>query len=181
MATIAAVVRADDALSLTELVVLALLVEGPSHGFAISKALRPETDLGRVLTVHRPVVYRSLDRLVTASLAESRGIERGAGGPERTVLRATRRGRSAVDRWLDRPVDHVRDLRIEFLITLRLTQRRGRPLDVVVEAQRRSLAATLAGLAAGAGADVVDRWRRQNAIAAQAFLDELAGGVTSPG
>lgn len=168
---------ADVELSVTEWVVLALLAETPAHGFAIAKELRPETDLGRVLTVHRPVVYRALDRLVAAGLVEVGEIEPGA-GPNRTVHRATRRGRAAVHRWLDRPVSHVRDLRIEFLVKLRLNQRRGHDLVAVVEAQRATLADTFERLADGSDDDVVERWRRHNAWAAAAFLDGLAEGTS---
>ncbi len=160
-------------LSVTEWVVLSLLAESPSHGFALAKELRPETDLGRVLTVHRPVVYRALDRLVVAGLAEIGGSEPGA-GPDRTVHRATRRGRAASTRWLGRPVEHVRDLRIEFLVKLRLNQRRGRALAPIVDAQRTTLAATFDRLVGADADDVVDRWRQHNALAARSFLDGLA-------
>ncbi|MGF1599219.1 MAG: PadR family transcriptional regulator [Acidimicrobiales bacterium] len=164
-------------LSLTEWVVLALLAEGPTHGFAIAKALRPGTDLGRVFTVHRPLVYRALDRLVAGGLAESVQVERGEAGPDRTLLRPTRRGRAAVGRWLDRPVDHVRDLRIEFLVKLRLGQRRDRDPVVLVTAQRTALAATFEQLTAGPDGDVVDLWRHHTATAAQAFLESLAATI----
>ena len=71
--------------------------------------------------------------------------EPGDGGPQRTVNRATRRGRTAVARWLDAPVDHVRDLRIEFLVKLRLNQRRERSPDALVAAQRAALRPTFDG------------------------------------
>lgn len=102
----------DLELSLTEWVVLALLAEAPCHGFAVSKELRPGTDLGRILTVHRPLVYRALDRLVSAGLAEPHHTEPGDAGPNRTLHRVTGRGAVGVGDWLDRPVGHVRDLRI---------------------------------------------------------------------
>ena len=89
-------------LSLTEWVVLAVLVEAPIHGFAIAKELRPDTDLGRILTVHRPLVYRALDRLVAAGLAEPHHTEPGAAGPARTLHQPTLTGRRAADAWLDR-------------------------------------------------------------------------------
>ncbi|MGH8947639.1 MAG: PadR family transcriptional regulator, partial [Acidimicrobiia bacterium] len=69
--------------STTEYVVLGLLTEGPTHGFAISKVLQPGTNLGRVITVRRPLVYRALDRLVDAGLAEPAHTEPGAAGPNR--------------------------------------------------------------------------------------------------
>ena len=162
------------ALSLTEWVVLAVLVEAPVHGFAIAKELRPNTDLGRILTVHRPLVYRALDRLVAAALAEPHHSEPGEAGPTRTVHRPTASGRSAVDAWLDRPVARVRELRIEFLAKLRLNQRRDRDLSHLVNAQRSALAETFARLEEPSGGDVVDRWRSHNAHAARAFLEDLS-------
>ena len=84
-------------LSLTEWVVLALLVEGPAHGFALAKHLQPDADLGRVVSVHRPLVYRALDRLVAAGLAESHHTEPGRAGPRRAVHGATTEGRDALD------------------------------------------------------------------------------------
>lgn len=161
-------------LSLNEWVVLALLAEHPSHGFALARDLEAGSDLGRVLTVRRPLVYRALDRLVAVGLAVPHHTEPGAAGPNRTVHVATSEGRRAVQRWLDRPVDHVRDLRIEFLVKLRLQARAGRdPVELVAE-QRHALAETLDGLLAlDAGADEVDLWRHHNAAAVAAFLDDL--------
>ncbi|MDY7105657.1 MAG: PadR family transcriptional regulator [Actinomycetota bacterium] len=169
------------ALSLNEWVVLALLSEEPAHGFAVSKQLRPESDLGRILTVHRPLVYRALDRVVGAGLAEAHQTEPGDAGPNRTSYRVTDAGREALDGWMRRPVGHVRDLRIEFLVKLRLTERAGRDPAALVAAQRAALDDTLDGLAdPGPDADVVDRWRHHNALAARRFLDDL-GGVPGPG
>lgn len=162
--------------SLNEWVVLALLVEQPSHGFAIARALTPDSDLGRILTVRRPLVYRALDRLVGAALVEPVQVEPGDAGPNRTVYRSTARGRAAVDRWLATPVDHVRELRVGFLVKLRLLERRGRSRRALVTAQRAALDDTLRHLAARAedgGGDVVDRWRAANARAVGSFLDGI--------
>ena len=175
MATPGASPTGSAELSLTERVVLAVLVEAPVHGFAIAKELRPNTDLGRILTVHRPLVYRALDRLVTAGLAEPHHTEPGEAGPTRILHRSTALGRRATEEWLDRPVTSVRDLRIEFLAKLRLNQRRGRDVTLLVDAQRSALAETFARLQAPSGDDVVDRWRSHNAAAARAFLEDLSG------
>lgn len=160
-------------LSLTESVVLALLGEGPTHGFAVARELQAGSDLGRILTVHRPLVYRALDRLRDGGLVEESATEPGDAGPTRTVMRTTRKGKVALNRWFVRPVDHVRDLRIEFLIKLRLTERVGRDATVLVTAQRAELADTLATLSVSNDDDVVDQWRRHNAAAAQSFLSSL--------
>lgn len=160
-------------LSLTEWVVLALLAERPTHGFAIARELQAGSDLGRIFTVHRPLVYRALDRLVKDALAEPHQVEPGDSGPNRTLHRPTRRGRGAVDRWLDRPVGHVRDLRMEFLAKLRLNQRQGRDPAALIRAQRSALAPALDHLTSMPGDDVVDLWRGHTAAAARDFLDHL--------
>ena len=111
---------------------------------------------------------------MTAGLAEPHHTEPGEAGPTRTLHRSTATGRRATDAWLDRPVASVRDLRIEFLVKLRLNQRRNRDTSHLVDAQRRALSETFARLQAPVGDDIVDRWRNHNAAAAQAFLDELS-------
>ena len=160
-------------LSLTEWVVLALVGEAPTHGFAIARELQAESDLGRILTVHRPLVYRALARLRESGLVQDSATEPGDAGPSRTVMRTTRKGKAALKRWFVQPVDHVRDLRIEFLIKLRLTERVGNEVEPLVHAQRDELAPTFDQLAAPAAGDVVDQWRRHNAIAARTFLTDL--------
>ena len=159
-------------LSLTEWVVLALVAESPTHGFAVSKELQADSDLGRILTVHRPLVYRALDRLGDAGLVTDIATEPGDAGPNRTVVRASRSGKAALRRWFVTPVDHVRDLRIEFLIKLRLTERVGKDTTPLMRAQQEELATTLDRLTAVEDdQDVVDRWRRHNAAAAANFLN----------
>ena len=161
--------------STTEYAVLGLLAEGPTHGFAISKSLESGTEIGRVITVRRPLVYRALDRLVDAGLAEPAHTEPGAAGPNRIIHRVTRAGRRRLHSWLDKPVAHVRDMRIEFQLKLALLQLLGRsPLDLVV-AQRETLDPTLAALDAPTSGPVdhLDLWRRHNAAAAASYLDSL--------
>jgi len=161
-------------LSLTEWTVLALLGEQPSHGFAVGRQLEAATDLGRVLTVHRPLVYRALDRLAAAELVKARHTEPGLAGPDRTVYGLTPRGRRALRRWLVTPVQHVRDLRIELLVKLRLIDRAGGDQLPLIHAQRAALGETLEALARlPDGSDEVDLWRHHNALAAAAFLDHV--------
>ena len=161
--------------SLTEYAVLGLLAEGATHGFAISKALQPDTEVGRVITVRRPLVYRALDRLVEAGLATPGHTEPGEAGPNRVVHRMTRPGRRRLESWLDSPVAHIRDMRIEFQLKLALLQRVGRsPLELIV-LQRRVLEPTLAALdvPAKGSVDHLELWRRHNAAAATSYLKSL--------
>lgn len=162
-------------LSVTEHAVLGLLSEGPSHGFAISKQLGADSEVGRILTVRRPLVYRALDRLVEAGLAEPIHTEKGVSGPNRVIHQITKSGRGELDRWLDLPVDHIRDIRIEFLLKVALLIRVRRSPRRLIRAQQTSLERTLAALEDPLTDDHVEIWRRQNARAAASYLEELAG------
>src|SRR5580765_8435538 len=91
-------------LSLSDWAVLAVVAEGETHGWPVVRALRADGEVGRVWTVGRAVVYRSLSTLVVLGLLEERGEVSGARGPQRTIVRATRSGHSALRRWLVTPV-----------------------------------------------------------------------------
>lgn len=164
--------------SLNEWVVLALLAEGPLHGFGLARQLTADSDLGRILTVHRPLVYRALDRLVDDRLVERLHTEPGDAAPRRTVHRVTDLGRRHLDTWLITPVAHVRDLRIEFLVKLRLTERSTRDTAALVRAQQAALSEAIGTFAttptSDAPSDVVELWRRHMSSAADRFLDDLA-------
>ncbi len=162
-------------LSPTEYAVLGLIAEGPTHGFAISKDLESDGPVGRIFTVRQPLVYRALNRLVEAGLVEPVRAEPGDAGPQRVVHRITSLGRRHLMSWLSQPVEHVRDLRIEFLLKLVLLHRSGSSLLALVEKQRAVLNETLTALenpAAGT-TDPVELWRKHNAAAAAAYLVDL--------
>src|SRR5690349_3367145 len=112
-------------LSPGEWAVLSLLCERPAHGWPLVRALAAEGEIGRVWTVRRAVVYRTLDVLLERRLIEPAGAEESARGPRRTVMRPTRAGRAAVRRWLAEPVRHVRELRSLMLLKLVFAQRAG--------------------------------------------------------
>jgi DNA-binding PadR family transcriptional regulator len=160
--------------SMSEYAVLSLLAGGPTHGFAISKTLEPDSELGRVITVRRPLVYRALDRLVEAGLAEPAHTEPGSAGPNRVIHRITTAGRRSVNRWLSQPVGHVRDMRIEFQLKLAVLDRLGRSPMGLIKKQRDALAQTLAALdARSPSMDSLELWRYHNALAAGAYLEDL--------
>jgi PadR family transcriptional regulator AphA len=158
-------VAVTEELSLADQVVLAVVGEGRTHGWAIVKLLAPDGDLGRIWTLSRPLTYRAIDHVVELGL-----VERAEAG-RRAELRITRRGRRARARWLETPVEHLRDLRTEFLLKLVLRQRVGLDVADLVERQRRRLAPAIDALTGAEPTDLVDRWRQESARAAQRFLD----------
>lgn len=173
-------------LSLTENVVLAVVCEGTTHGFALARLLGRDGAVGQVFHVPRPLVYRALDRLLARALVGVEEVQDSPTGPQRTRYRATPRGRAAAGRWLSAPVAHVRDVRTEFLVKLVLAERAGtgardlvnkqlqrvRPIVHALEAQ------SAAGAAAAEPAEgveaVVNLWRLETARATLRFLEQLA-------
>lgn len=162
-------------LSVTEYAVLGVLAERPSHGFAIARELSAKGDVGRIITVRRPLVYRALDRLVHNDLAKPVHTEKGDAGPNRVVHRATGTGRRELSRWLSRPVDHVRDMRIELLLKIALLIRSQVSPASLIDAQRELIQPTLRALDEAVSSDPVEIWRQHSARAAGTFLEELAG------
>ena len=165
-------------LSLSDWAVLAVVAEAPTHGWPVVRALRSDGELGQIWTVGRPIVYRSLSTLTTLGLVEPCGEQPGARGPQRTIVRATRAGHGALRRWLATPVEHVRDVRTEFLFKLAVLARAGRPSDELVARQRAQLEPVLraiTGRPTDEGFDLVlARWRREQALAVDRFFRSLA-------
>ncbi len=162
-------------LSLGEHVGLAVLARGAGHGWVIVRELDPDGELGRIWSMTNPNVYRAIDQLVDKGLVR-RGEREAGRGPGRTMLSLTAAGKRAVRRWLDQPVDHLRDVRTELLLKLVLRRRLGLPDAPFVAAQQAALAGRVDSLLGPghAGDDVVDGWRREHARAVQRFLATLA-------
>jgi DNA-binding PadR family transcriptional regulator len=164
-------------LSIADWVVLGLVAEGPSHGWPIVRALRADGPVGRVWTVPRPVVYRSLTTLTEHGFIEECGDDTKSQGPQRTIVRATRRGRAALKRWLETPVEHVRDVRTELLVKLAILERAGQSSRVLVERQIAHLEPVVRAVSnrpSGEGFDLVlARWRREQALAVDRFLRSI--------
>jgi DNA-binding PadR family transcriptional regulator len=166
-------------LSLTDWAVLAVVADlGPTHGWTVVRELAPDGPLGQIWTVSRPLVYRSITALTNSGLIEPCGAEPGRGGPQRTIVRATKRGRGALARWLSRPVDHVRDVRSVLLLKLAFLDRAGKPAGALVQRQLDALGPVFDAVRTrprGQGFEaILARWRREQALAVQRFLRSIS-------
>jgi DNA-binding PadR family transcriptional regulator len=170
--------RARDELTAGEWAVLALLVEGPTHGFAIARAMEPEGEVGRIWSVRRPLVYRAVDTLTARELARPAGTVASRSGPARTILEATPNGKRALTRWLRQPVAHVRDARSLLMLKLLFLSRRGADPEPLLIAQRERFAKVAEGLSTAVDeADGFDRvlllWRLESTAAAIRFVERM--------
>ena len=165
-------------LSVPEWLVLAILAQQPVHGFAVAQQTARDGELGRVWHIPKAVIYRSIGRLLEAGLIEPEGTEPGL-GPQRTVYMVRPAGRSATQRWLHTPVEHVRDIRSQLLLKLALLDRAGVDPAGLLRAQRAVLEPLVGALesrrADSQGFDAtLLAWRRANAVAALEFIDIIA-------
>jgi len=160
-----------------EWAVLALLCERPAHGYAVAAAMAPDGEIGKVWALGNALTYRALRVLEQLELVEVDAITPGARAPSRRRLRATTAGKRMVTRWLKTSDAHVREL--WFL------QRRGRPPEPLLTAQRDLLATTVAAFETRLATDPADpealllRWRWTMATAALRFVEEALAGASS--
>ena len=167
--------RSTGELLLGEWACLGVIAQTPCHGFAVASRLSATGDLGRIWSLSRPLTYRAIDQLLSRGYIEARGEEPGIAGGQRTIMRATRTGRSALDAWLALPVPHLRDLRSELLLKLAIGRSLGVDQSAMLTNQKVIVADIVSGLArSGDDDDVVTAWRIESADAARRFLDRLA-------
>ena len=171
-------------LSLSEWVVLCLICEGPTHGFAVSASLAHDSDLGRIWHVPKAVVYRAVDRLEHLGYIQATGQEPSSRGPVRSLAEATRSGRSAARVWLAAPAAHPRDVRSELLIKLALLIRSGADTASLLRDQRARLL-PIAGAMEGrlretTGFDhILALWRHESISATLRFLEAASADAGS--
>ena len=169
----------------SEWAVLAVLAEGPNHGFAIARAMAEDGEIGKVWALRRPRVYYALEALTRQGLVRADRTVASRSGPDRTLLQITPTGRRAVADWLARPVEHIRDARSLLLLKLLFLDRRDLDPDPLLHAQRARFQQIAERLQASVDeADGFDqtllRWRLETAAAALRFIDTMIAGPTHP-
>jgi PadR family transcriptional regulator AphA len=164
-------------LPLAERVCLSLISQDVAHGWALGSLLAPDGEIGRIWSLSRPLTYRAIDGLVDKALITRRGQAAGR-GRDRVILAATPAGRRLVKRWLDEPIQHLRDVRTELLVKLQLRARIGLDNEPLLTAQQQVFNPTIDVLTSThRDDDIVDLWRRESARAVRRFLDQALNPV----
>ena len=169
-------------LSLADWLVLCVISEGPTHGFAIARELARDGSLGQVWHVTKPVIYRAAQRLEHLGLITVSDKQPSRRGAAFAQLQATTAGRQAAGRWLHEPAGHARNARSEFLVKLALLDRAGIDSRDLLQAQRGQLAPVAAALTdqvrTETGYDrVLAVWRHESVSGTLRFLDALLATV----
>lgn len=114
--------HALDAAEPTRHALLALLLDGPCHGYLLAQQFGPSSALGDVVHLSPSHIYALLGRLERNGLVEGERQESGA-RPLRRVYRLSEAGRAAVDCWIDEPVLRPRDMHLDFPLKLYAARR----------------------------------------------------------
>lgn len=102
--------------------ILAVLSLAPVHGYDVWRYLKQH--LGTVWQMSRSQVYGLLSQMERAGLVRHERVEQ-INLPARKVFFLTPEGQAAVDRWMQEPVYHVRELRMEFPTKLHFARERS--------------------------------------------------------
>ena len=123
---------------------IALLAQGPSHGYDLKNAF--ERMLGRTWPLNIGQVYSTLARLERDGLVQSRVTPQEL-LPNRKVYTLTEAGRAALTQWLNQPAEPSPRLRVDFYLKL-LLARRSHAADIcaLIWRQRQTLLQALAAL-----------------------------------
>ena len=172
-------------LRLSDWVVLCVVCERTTHGFAIAQLFSHEGSLGQAWQVSKPAVYAAIQRLDELGLVQTVGEQSTSQGPTRSLVKATPAGRVAARGWLRTPVRHGRDVRAELLMKLALLDRAGADPSELLRQQRAELGPVAAALAdqvpTTTGTEhTLALWRHKAMSAIMQFLDDCARAQTLP-
>ncbi len=126
----------DDLAPTIEWSLLGFLAEQPMHGYEIHQRLSEAVGLGMVWHVKQSHVYAMLARL------EAQGyiaytLEPQDARPPRKVYALTPAGQQAYQTWVRAPVEHGRNIRLEFMAKVYFACRQGaEALHALFGAQR---------------------------------------------
>lgn len=101
--------------------VLASTESGTGHGYDLARSFAPGSPLGTVLHLEAGMIYHHVKKM--EKLGWLRLISDGGRRPARRVVAITEEGRTELLRWLAEPVQHTREIRLEFLVKLYLALR----------------------------------------------------------
>lgn len=116
---------------------LGLLLVEARHGYDLARQFTATSALGDIVRLSQSHLYGLLGRLERDGLIA--GDQQEAGNrPTRRVYRLTDAGREAILQWIGEPVDHPRDMRIEFPLKLYVARLLDQSYAIdLVERQRK--------------------------------------------
>jgi DNA-binding PadR family transcriptional regulator len=118
------------------------LDDGAGHGYDLARHFVEGHPLGGVLRLEAGMLYHHLKKLERVGWLSST-VEPQGSRPPRQVYRITDAGRAELRRWLQEPVAHTREIRLEFLVKLYFARRFDPELAARLIAGQRSMSERL--------------------------------------
>jgi PadR family transcriptional regulator AphA len=136
---------------------LGYLIENPKHAYQLNREFNQ--GLGQVWRLGQSLLYTQLKHLASNGLLEVEIITQPS-RPARKVYHLTAKGKETFIKWLHQPVEHLRNIRLEFLVRLYFFRRLGTPgLEDMVNQQKAVLQTQINALARSAQETEDIYWR----------------------
>lgn len=127
-----------------EWALLGVLSLGPGHGYDLHALVSDK--LGSVWQLGLSRTYAILTRLEKAGLVSHRRVSQ-SDRPTKKIFSLTGTGESVFQDWLARPVDNIRDIRLEFLMKLFFAEKNGQEkVTALLTSQMENCRSRLSGL-----------------------------------
>lgn len=121
---------------------LGFVRQQPMYGYEIHQRLLASAELGLVWSIKQSLLYAHLARLEEEGLLRSALEPRGL-KPARKMLHLTPAGEIAFLAWVRSPVEHGREVRLEFLAKLYFARQEGTAAAVELTLRQRQVGTTL--------------------------------------
>ena len=100
-----------------EIGLLGLIKNSPTYGYAVRKQIEELSGVGIVWKIKLGRIYQMLGKLEENGLLHSQDILQENRPPKRE-FQITKEGISAYKKWINEPIKHGREFRIQFLLKL---------------------------------------------------------------
>ena len=105
--------RQQDPLTM-DFILLGIIGQKPTHAYDLYRQLTASEELKTIWTFRQSRLYAVLDKIEKNGLITTR-IDPDSGLPVRKICTLTPEGISTFEGWLHRPVDHLNEIRSDFL------------------------------------------------------------------
>lgn len=120
-----------------ELALMGFLRKEPMHGYEIHRQMSDPDGLGQVWHVKQSQLYALLTKLEENGYIDS-DVEAQGSRPPRKVYNLTQQGSVVYLDWLQHPVEHGREMRLNFLVKLFFAQLEGPQIVEQLLSQQRT-------------------------------------------
>lgn len=118
-----------------DIALLGFLIDDEKHGYELFKDIADIADFGQIYSVKIGRLYSVLNRMETERFISSR-VDSEGNRPPKKIFKINEKGLEAFNNWMSEPIQHGRDIRINFLVKLYFSREGGFfPLEELIKSQ----------------------------------------------